>query len=65
MGFSLEGKASYNLACVYALQKREDDCRALLLRCKADGTLMDAAHMAADHDFEAYWERDWFKALLA
>jgi Tfp pilus assembly protein PilF len=61
----LEGKASYNLACVYARQKREEDCHALLLRCKADGTLMDAAHMAADNDLEAYWEREWFKALLA
>jgi tetratricopeptide (TPR) repeat protein len=61
----LQGKASYKLACVYALQKSEDDCHALLLRCKADGTLPDAAHMAADNDLEAYWEREWFKALLA
>jgi tetratricopeptide (TPR) repeat protein len=56
---------NYNLACAYALQDKEDECRAQLLKCKAGGTLPDAKHLAGDEDLQAYWERDWFKALLA
>jgi Plant specific mitochondrial import receptor subunit TOM20 len=60
----IEGKASYNLACVYALQNREEDCRLQLLRCRDAGTLMDAAHVLADEDLKAYRDRAWFRELV-
>jgi hypothetical protein len=62
---AIDGKGSYNVACVLALKGEENNCREQLLRCKTDGTLPDAQHLAADKDMEVYRERDWFKALLA
>jgi hypothetical protein len=62
---AINGKGSYNVACVLALKGEEDNCRAELLRCKADGTLPDTQHLACDKDMEAYRDRDWFKELLA
>ncbi len=61
----ITGKPSYNLACAYALQDKETECQAQLLKCKAAGTLHEAAHLTADEDFKNYWERGWFKALVA
>ncbi len=61
---AIEGKANYNLACALALQGRSEETEAQLLRCKADGTLPSAEHLAADKDLEAYWDRDWFKELV-
>jgi hypothetical protein len=61
----LSGRASYNLACVLARKGEEDNCQAQLLRCKADGTLPDAAHLKADNDFAEYRDKAWFKDLLA
>jgi tetratricopeptide (TPR) repeat protein len=60
----LRGKASYNLACVYALQEKEEACRERLLACKADGTLPDTHHLLADEDLSVYRDTAWFKALI-
>jgi tetratricopeptide (TPR) repeat protein len=60
----IEGKANFNLACIYALQNREQDCRSQLLRCRDAGTLPNAAHLLADQDFKCYRGREWFQALL-
>jgi Tfp pilus assembly protein PilF len=60
----ISGKPNYNLAFAYALQDKEAECQAQMLKCKAAGTLPDAAHLAVDDDMKNYWERDWFKALL-
>jgi Tfp pilus assembly protein PilF len=60
----ISDQPSYKLACAYALQDKEVECRSQLLKCKAAGTLPDAAHLAIDEDMKNYWERDWFKALL-
>jgi tetratricopeptide (TPR) repeat protein len=61
----LSNKANYNLACVYARQESEDDCRMQLRRCKADGTLPSSDHLLTDADFTAFLEKDWFMELLA
>jgi tetratricopeptide (TPR) repeat protein len=61
----IQDKASYNVACIYALQNREHECHAQLLRCRDAGTLMDPAHLQADEDLKVYFDRDWFKELLA
>jgi tetratricopeptide (TPR) repeat protein len=61
----ISGRPDYNLACVYALQDKEDACRAQLFKCKNAGTLPDAAHLAVDEDMKSCWEKDWFKALVA
>lgn len=61
----LSKKASYNLACLYGRQDRENDCEAQLLLCKADGTLPSIEHLRSDEDIEPYREKDWFKALVA
>ena len=62
---AIEKKASYNLACVYARQERDDECEAQLKRCKVDGTLPSVEHLRADEDLKIYRDRDWFKALAA
>ncbi len=60
----LRGKASYNLACVYALQEKEEACKEQLDACKTDETLPDALHLLADEDLGAYRDSDWFKILI-
>jgi hypothetical protein len=60
----VEGKASYNLACVYALQNRDEEFRLQLLRCKANDTLPDVAHVLAEEDLKGYRDQAWFRELL-
>ena len=61
----LIGEPSYNLACVLALQDKEADCMAQLQKCKEAGTLPDAVHLNSDPDLVGYYDRPWFKDLVA
>jgi hypothetical protein len=62
-GNETRAEVLYNLACVYALTRRPDDCRRALEdshRLHA----VDAAWLAKDPDFESVREEPWFHSLL-
>jgi tetratricopeptide (TPR) repeat protein len=58
-------KAEYNLACAYALQGRENECRLQLFACLEDGEMPNRQYLEEEADFSTYREMDWFKELLA
>ena len=62
---AIGGKPNYNVACALALMAHEAQCEVQLQRCKDAGTLPKSDHLKTDIDLAAYWDRDWFKALLS
>lgn len=55
--------ALYNLACAYARQGNEDDCRRAL-EDSANLKQPEGQLLAEDPDLESVRERDWFRALI-
>jgi hypothetical protein len=55
---------TYNLACVYAMLDRADDCRTTLERTEKAGTLPAADHMQRDDDLKSVRELPWFGELI-
>ncbi len=58
------GAGSYNLACICALQNKEDECRKWLETSQQFGKLPSREHLLKDTDLESVRECEWFKALL-
>ncbi len=61
---SMTDKPEYNLACIYALNKNEVECKKQLFDCKAAGTLPDKEHLMTDTDLDNVRDCEWFKELL-
>ena len=59
------GIGAYNLACICALQEREDECRTWLEKSKAHGKLPNGDHVLKDADLASIRDMDWFQALIA
>jgi Tfp pilus assembly protein PilF len=55
---------TFNLACVYALLGRADDCRAAVERTEKAGMLPTADHMQRDDDLTSVRELPWFGELI-
>lgn len=59
-----QGSGAYNLACVAALQGREDECREWLEKSCQLGTLPTREHLEQDTDLDSVREAGWFRAFL-
>jgi tetratricopeptide (TPR) repeat protein len=58
------GAASYNLACISALQGDADACLKALENAKNKGSLPDASDILNDPDLASVKERDWFLQFM-
>lgn len=58
------GAGSDNLACVNAVEGREDECKKWLQKSKDLGTLPSRDHLLNDADLESVRDREWFQAFL-
>ena len=61
----MPGQGAYGLACISALQGREQDCRAWLEKSQAQGQLPSQQHLLDDTDLMSVRSRDWFQSLIA
>jgi hypothetical protein len=58
------GAASYNLACISALQGDADACLKALENAKNKGSLPDSSDILNDPDLASVKERDWFLQFM-
>lgn len=58
------GSASYNLACIYALQSEHDACLSALQDSKSKGSLPDAGEMLVDPDMAKVKNTAWFLEFI-
>lgn len=58
------GAASYNLACIYALQADSEACLKALENSKNKGSLPDASDILNDPDLAAVRNQDWFVQFM-
>ena len=58
------GTASYNLACIYALQGNKDECLKALEKARDKGALPEAGEILNDPDLASIKEQDWFVAFM-
>ena len=58
------GTASYNLACIYALQGNKDECLKALEKARDKGALPEAGEILNDPDLAGIKEQDWFVAFM-
>jgi tetratricopeptide (TPR) repeat protein len=61
----VEGKGSYNLACIKALQGDLDACKGWLEHARLKKNLPIASYIEADEDFVSVRETVWFKQLVS
>ncbi len=59
------GSGAYNLACVSALQGREEECRRWLEKSHESGRLPGCEHLRGDSDLDRVRDRDWFKNFIS
>jgi tetratricopeptide (TPR) repeat protein len=59
------GLSSYDLACIAALQGKEDDCLKWLKDSQAHGKLQSLQHIDEDKDFDSVRDKEWFKEFRA
>jgi tetratricopeptide (TPR) repeat protein len=57
------GSASYNLACISALQGNKIRCREWLKLAEQAGTLPSREHAMSDTDLETVRNEEWFKQI--
>ena len=58
------GTASYNLACIYGLQGKNDECLKALEKAHDRGALPEADEILNDPDLAGIKEQDWFVAFM-
>jgi hypothetical protein len=58
------GGGAYNLACLYALQNREVECREWLEKSYQHGTLPNREYLEKDTDLDNVREKEWFQKFL-
>jgi hypothetical protein len=58
------GSGAYNLACLYALQNREEECRGWLEKSYQHGTLPSREYLEKDTDLDNVREKEWFQKFL-
>ena len=58
------GSEAYNLACIFALLGRTEDCRHWLERAKERKTLPSRLHMQTDTDMDPVRDLPWFTDIL-
>lgn len=56
--------ASYNLACIYALENHMDACRTALENARDHGVIPDAEEMVNDPDLANASKQAWFSEFL-
>jgi len=54
------GIAAYNLASIYSLLDRENECKEWLKVAKETGRMLPKAKFVQDYDFEKMWDKEWF-----
>lgn len=59
-----EGTASYNFACMAALEKENKACQAALEKARSLGLLPDANDIINDEDLDNVKKLVWFKKLI-
>jgi NAD-dependent SIR2 family protein deacetylase/Tfp pilus assembly protein PilF len=59
-----EGKGAYNLACIYAIRRNEEDCKKWLELSRDKGALPNRKHIEEDEDLEFVRDKKWFKDIL-
>ena len=59
------GHASYNLACLKALQGDEQGCRAYLEESRETGFLPGTQHLAEDSDLDSVRHTEWFRKFVS
>lgn len=59
-----EGSASYNLACMAALEKDAEACQAALEKAHSHGLLPDVDDIAKDEDLKNVKRFAWFKKII-
>ncbi|HOS42927.1 MAG TPA: hypothetical protein PK794_04475, partial [Armatimonadota bacterium] len=60
-----ENRKVYNLACVKALQGKDEECLHWLETALAHDTLPSVEHLMADRDLESVRDKDWFRQFIA
>lgn len=58
-----KGIAAYNLASIYALLNKEDECHQWFIVLKETGRLPNQERVKSDPDFKSIIEKDWFVQL--
>lgn len=58
------GSASYNLACIHALQGNADSCRAALVDAREHGSLPDVGAILNDADLALVQHQQWFTDFM-
>ena len=58
------GYGAYNLACVSALQGREQACRTWLEKSRDHGKLESREHLRTDTDLDSVRDKDWFQSFI-
>lgn len=58
------GSGAYNLACLSALQDREEECRQWLEKCREFRSLPSREYLESDKDLNRIREREWFQKFL-
>jgi Tfp pilus assembly protein PilF len=64
MAEALGNTQTYNLACLYAVLGRVDECRTTLERTEKAGTLPTGDHMEGDVDLKSLRGLPWFGELI-
>ena len=58
------GSEAYNLACVFALMGKAEDCRRWLERARSFKGLPSRLHMQTDTDMDPVRHLPWFSKIL-
>jgi tetratricopeptide (TPR) repeat protein len=59
-----KGNAAYNLACIFALTLKEEECQNWLRLAKESNKLPERRYLETDSDLDSFRNRDWFRILI-